>query len=112
MFDAYGNHAKGSKVLLKLGGFSMKDQMVKKHEVMCFSKFRAVLMSEFCKWRFVLLFYVWEMKENGGNENLVESGSEFLRQYGRKIQSFVYLHLIFLPPTLPNKASKMAFVDT
>ncbi|KAF8008424.1 hypothetical protein BT93_K2181 [Corymbia citriodora subsp. variegata] len=34
MFDAYGNHAlKGSEVLLKVEGFSIKDQMGKKHKV-------------------------------------------------------------------------------
>ncbi|KAK3419543.1 hypothetical protein EUGRSUZ_G00110 [Eucalyptus grandis] len=34
MFDAYGNHAlKGSEVLLKVEGFSSKDQMGKKHKM-------------------------------------------------------------------------------
>ncbi|KAL3729260.1 hypothetical protein ACJRO7_026371 [Eucalyptus globulus] len=34
MFDAYGNHAlKGSELLLKVEGFSSKDQMGKKHKV-------------------------------------------------------------------------------
>ncbi|XP_039172885.1 structural maintenance of chromosomes flexible hinge domain-containing protein GMI1-like [Eucalyptus grandis] len=34
MFDAYGNHAlKGSELLLKVEGFSLKDQMGKKHKV-------------------------------------------------------------------------------
>lgn len=51
MFDAYGNHAlNGSEVLLKVEGFSIEDQMGKKHKVMCFPKFPAVLMSKFCKW--------------------------------------------------------------
>ncbi|KAK3404031.1 hypothetical protein EUGRSUZ_K00385 [Eucalyptus grandis] len=43
MFDAYGNHAlKGSEVLLKVEGFSIKDQMGKKHKVMCFPRFPVV----------------------------------------------------------------------